>query len=762
VAIHLGGHSVGINLIIALVVPATALLLAVALSTSARQAARHLARSRFDRSVAILVGLLFAFTLIPSGPVGRQVVVYLAFATAGFTLLIIGVWPDLFPRAQPLIAAALRRFRNAPSTYYLGAVFLLVFLPANLVSYFVFDHIPHVQDSIAQLFQAEIFAHGHLTLPPPQHPRFFDYTHVINAPRWYSQFPPGHPAVLTLGVWLHMPWIVNPLLGAATVLVIYLLGREVYGDDVGRVGAVLAALSPFLIFMSSEYMNHSSALLFLALFLLFFARTVRTRSWLWPALAGLTLGIGVTIRPLSAVAVALPFVLYSFYLVGRDLRGMLPSFVLLGLVGLVAVGGLLLYNQRTNGSPWEFGYIAKHGEGHEIGFGHSGWGKPHTPRRGLIQSLNNLNALQRYLFEWPIPSLLIVAVLFLSRRWQLWDFLLLASWASLVVAYFFYWYQDLCFGPRFQYEALPALVLLTARGLQSTPELLRDRFGMRVTRREVRNGTALIVVLCFANMIGVGLPPLLKVYGNGYWRVNDEVYRSVRAHKLENALVFVNSNYGDAFLGNFQHGLNLNGPVVYARNIAGAGTTLMAAYPGRHYYLSDGPTLSEIQKPPDLFPAQVRKWNPKWHVVQCGAGEEPGVLRSFGGRKVVLRTYPVDHDTPCVLATTVQLPRDKTQALELCVAGDQSDGTWGLKVYVDGHLRDQRLIKGDRNRVHWEVIRYKLASYAGRSVIVRLENHTDGGQRPVGYWGYARIVPTEAPAKCPPTARSSTEDQVGD
>ncbi|HUI25049.1 MAG TPA: glycosyltransferase family 39 protein, partial [Candidatus Kryptonia bacterium] len=585
IIVHVGGRSASVSVALALAIPMAVLVIALARTAAVRDALRALCRTPADVALIVAALALLLVTLIPAADSGRAMVVFLAYATTGFVLALWSLWPVVFGASEHWVAATIAVLREVPSGAFVIAVFLVVFLPANLISYGVFEHIPHVQDSISQLFQATLFAHGRAWLPTPPFGEFFDYTHVVMAPRWYSQFPPGHAAVLTLGVWLHAPWLINPLLGGATVVAVYHLGREVYGESVARVAAVLAALSPFIVFMSSEYMNHGSALLCVTLFMLGFARTLRTARWGWAALAGLGLGGVVCIRPLTGLALALPFVAYALYRAGREPQRLLLPFTLLALTSAVPLSGFLVYNQRTTGSPWTLGYEAKHGAGHGLGFGHSGWGPPHTPRRGVIHTLNNLNGMERYLFEWPIPSLLFVVVLVWSRRWRTWDALLLASWLSLVIAYFFYWYQDLCFGPRFQFEGAAALVLLTARGLQCLPHLLRTRCRMAVSRERVLHATGLIVGLCLVSMATVSLPPLMALYASSYWRVNGDVYRGVRRNQAHRALVFVDSNYGGAFLGNFRDSLDLNGDLVYARNLAGAGV-LLAAYPGRRYYVA--------------------------------------------------------------------------------------------------------------------------------------------------------------------------------
>ena len=104
----------------------------------------------------------------------------------------------------------------------------------------------------------------------------------------------------------------------------------------------------------------------------------------------------------------------------------LPRFALLAVAAGAVTSLVLFYNSLTNGNPLLFGYVVKYGAGHEIGFGHSAWGEGHTPLKGIVFSGHDLNMLNRFLFEWPIPALLPIGVLFASGVADRKDWLLAA------------------------------------------------------------------------------------------------------------------------------------------------------------------------------------------------------------------------------------------------------------------------------------------------------------------------------------------------
>ena len=58
---------------------------------------------------------------------------------------------------------------------------------------FAFAHSASTPDEIAQLWQAKILMHGHLSLPVDPNREFFGLETIVDVGRWYSQFPIGGP-----------------------------------------------------------------------------------------------------------------------------------------------------------------------------------------------------------------------------------------------------------------------------------------------------------------------------------------------------------------------------------------------------------------------------------------------------------------------------------------------------------------------------------------------------------------------------------------
>jgi len=609
------GKSLGIPFIIVWIAPIAAFILLLATRRTGRALLLRIWQSRAHAVVAAIVVLGFLFTLWPLKSSGRWMIAQLALGSTA-TVLLLAAGSSIPARGLSFLRPVGRFIMRGlnPAFFLLLSSGVMLAL-TNLISWLVFRHIPHVQDSVGQVFQGRIFASGRITLPVRFDDYFSGYLQIINdGARMYSQYPFGHSLLLALGTLIHAEWLINPLLGSAEIVVLYLLGRELYDERTGRIAALLGLASPFLLFMSAEYMNHASGLLFLSLFLLFFFRTIRplrgsqARSSLAdPLLSGLSLAMALNIRPLTALAVSLPVAGYSICLLAKSRWKTLPAFAALLVPVLLGLGVYGLYNYLTTGSPLLSGYEA-YGR---LQYGHTGWGLGFgargfeelgvfTPLRGLVQTGNNLNSLNLYLFfQSPVPGLFLVLLLFLTFTRNPTDWVLLASFVSLPILYFFYWYQDLCFGPRFLYEGVAPILLLSARGLVEFPRFAGRAAGADAETR-TRNAVALAVGLALVATGAVGFPRLLKLYGNRYWGVDDRLHAKVIDRNIGNAIIFVGSKpsepsdyYGAAFLHN---ALNFEGPVIYLRNQGVADYTVMRQFPGRAYYYADLDTLFPITR----------------------------------------------------------------------------------------------------------------------------------------------------------------------
>jgi hypothetical protein len=476
----------------------------------------------------------------------------------------------------------------------------------------VFDGIPHVVDGVSYAFQARIFASGRLYLPPPPVPKAFAAENVIlTATRWCSKYPPGFPLVLALGELAGTPWLVNPLLFGLAVLGAFRLGRALYDDATGLLGAALLAVSPFGLLMGAGTMAHPMTLAASLWSLSFLAEAATSRRTGPAVAAGALGGAAFLARPFSALALLLPAVLWALWSRRRDAiraagamaAGFLP-FLLVFLAVNAAVTGSPL---RT---PWGMYNPTEH-------FGGAG-GESFPLTELFAKHLPwYLWDLDQAAWQWPWPAVVFLLPLPFASRPRGRDAVLLLSAASLLAGHAAYHYYDINHaGPRFAYEALGPLSLLVARGL-----LTLARFGSRALDslklgKLAPLGAAAAAVLLALPPLGFRLPFLARRLSHAYHGQSAEpLRRAAEAGVGPDALVLVSGNVtgpgdGEASFGYgsfFLH--NSLDPVasrrVFARDFPELRSQLLAAYPRPEVWT----VHVELERLPDDDPFLDDTWN---------------------------------------------------------------------------------------------------------------------------------------------------------
>src|SRR5438132_8075692 len=125
----------------------------------------------------------------------------------------------------------------------------IVFLEALLVHFFLAQRSPLSGDDYSYLYQAKLFASGKLYAEDPiYNPSlpFYDcietYCLRDDQGHRFSQYPPGWPALLAVGVKLRAPWLVDPLLGALLIFLILKYVEQRMGKELVRVTSLLLLL----------------------------------------------------------------------------------------------------------------------------------------------------------------------------------------------------------------------------------------------------------------------------------------------------------------------------------------------------------------------------------------------------------------------------------------------------------------------------------------------------------------------------------------
>ena len=423
-------------------------------------------------------------------PLERQLADERAFWATGFVFVVApsialaNVLRGRFDRAWAVVRAVLGAVSERWFVY--GAAIVAVIAAAVAATY-VLAGKPTTSDEVAQLWHARMLLTGRLSLPPDANPEFFAVDNVIDAGRWYSQFPIGGPAAFAVAMLLGVTWLLNPLLAGLTVVNVYRFASRAYGTGEARVAAVLCATCPFLLWMSGSYMNHTLVAFLVTLALAELPAwddvtdRVRMRR---SVVIGLALGAAVTVRPLDGAIAAIA--LGGFLVQSAVRHGRVRALLVTAAAGAVPIAWLLVTNWLTTGRPLLFGYEALWGANHGLGFHTDPLGNHHTPGRGLLLAMVYMVQLNWALFEWPIAGLLVVGgALVAIGRLGRWEVMFILWIEAQLIAYAAYWHAGYFLGPRYLLTVVPAFLLIVARGI-----VRAERSTFPIVRRTVVAGVA--------------------------------------------------------------------------------------------------------------------------------------------------------------------------------------------------------------------------------------------------------------------------------
>jgi hypothetical protein len=371
-------------------------------------------------------------------------------------------------------------------------------------SWYVWGAKPALIDALAQFVHARYLAAGLLAGPAGLPYEFWVVSNTfVTDSGWVSQYPPGHLAAVAIGFAVGQVWLICPLLMAVTVAFTALTADRLFPEDrvVGRLGALLFAVSPLLMSLAAAHMSHVTVAALLAV-AAYCALRARDEGWAWAVAAGLAVGAAFATRPLSAVVLGsvVTVGMWVAYLGRREHpQRYLGTRLAASFVGaLPPVIAIAAYNARFFGSPITFGYTAYFGPNHGLGFHPDPLGNPFGPAEGLAYTSSDLTALGYFLLRTPISVVVVAGLFLVTARRLSWGTTLITAWAlALVVPLGFYWHHDLMLGPRMISEAAPAWCLLVAvSGLGMVRMMSAERvlFGLKFSPR-VFVGAALGIAL---------------------------------------------------------------------------------------------------------------------------------------------------------------------------------------------------------------------------------------------------------------------------
>lgn len=368
-----------------------------------------------------------------------------------------------------------------------SAVLLLciagIFL-VHRISVQVFDTLPHLEDEYAYVWQAKAATRMQLSVASPPCPTCFLAPFVVDHEGVRSgKYPPAWPVMLSLGERFHGRDWVNPILAGISLWLAYLLFAKFLPRPLAAIGTILLVSSPFFLLNASSLLSHVwSLFLTLAFIHLWFDLTeqrLHLSRALTSVLIGSLLGLLVLTRPLTALAISLPFVVHAGILFLRQ-KTLRSSLVIVAGTSLVFVGLFLVWQFAVTGSPFTNPYTLWWPYD-KLGFGPGTGVTPegHSLANAWHNFKTSFRAGRSDLFGWGIFSWIFMPLGFFALRKDRKALLIAGLIPSLILAYGFYWIGSELYGPRYYFEALIPAALLTVGGVQFLALKLVELLGKK-------------------------------------------------------------------------------------------------------------------------------------------------------------------------------------------------------------------------------------------------------------------------------------------
>jgi 4-amino-4-deoxy-L-arabinose transferase-like glycosyltransferase len=207
---------------------------------------------------------------------------------------------------------------------------------------------PYSGDEYSYFLQAELFAKALLRAPAPPNASLLWIDHVVIDSFVRSKYPPGTAALLSLGVRAGVPWLVTPLEGLVTLVIVWFTARALLGPRAALITLLVLGASPLFAVQSATFFSHTATTMWLAASFAAVTAWSLSKRQVWLPLAGVAIGCAFLTRPVDAV-------LFGAALVAlRSWRVL----VLVALGALPFVVAHFWYQAAVFGSPFTDGYAA--------------------------------------------------------------------------------------------------------------------------------------------------------------------------------------------------------------------------------------------------------------------------------------------------------------------------------------------------------------------------------------------------------------------
>jgi hypothetical protein len=434
---------------------------------------------------------------------------------------------------------------------------------------------------------------------------FFNNNDIINNGKWYGFPTIGYPLILSPGVAVNLPWLINPLISVLLMYLIILIAKQVFNQKVAVLSAVLLLFSPMFIFLGSTNLPYPTIALLVSLLIYSVIKFLHTNNAFWSILIGAILVMILFVRPIdcSIISIALTILLFKeiFIPFNKDRFKKIVIAIAIALIGFLA---FLYINYLQNGSPFT--------QARDVYFqGRAGFGigsqsltdPPYiiTVSHALKNILKNLIRENFWLLGWPISLLF-----FIFCRLNKWSIFLFVYIAVHIFFYSMYYSSGQGFmGPFYYYMISPFILLLSASGIIAIAKnfnniklfsKLRGYFPAFIMSLVLFNITIFLPIQCISlhNMV------------DGIQLMN----RTVKNEGISNAIIFVmnikppksertSQKYFNAVYGMRNNSPDLDDNILYVRHLGvKKDAELLKYFPDKNGYIyrleNKEPILTEI------------------------------------------------------------------------------------------------------------------------------------------------------------------------
>lgn len=351
---------------------------------------------------------------------------------------------------------------------FLLIVCLISFVVIIAIHFLVLFDFPLVSDEYSYIFEADLIKSGKIYADSPPMPQFFKCANIVSDGKWYSKYTIGLPLLMTPGKLFNLSYVINALLAALSLVIVYLLCKEFFDRQSGALAVIILFFSPIFFLLAGTYFPHTASGFFILLLMLSLLRMEKNGGWKYSFLSAISILFILLVRPSEGGVIFMSLLPYMGYIIfkSRDKKEKLlksiPFFAGFGLGIFI----LLLVNRIQTGDPFLFAFV-KYRSIEKWGFG----SVRHTPLKGLW---NFAYSSMRQSF-WLFPFIGIGAVFgVLRKKWK--SVLLLFPIIGIIVFYFFYYsLGNLEFGSRYYYPVFILAVPLCAGGLTWLEERFQNK-----------------------------------------------------------------------------------------------------------------------------------------------------------------------------------------------------------------------------------------------------------------------------------------------